>query len=62
MTHTRAVATHLYTPDQAIAPDHRGRRPCTCGFPRQWRGHDVPDTDPDQAAHDARRLGEKETP
>jgi hypothetical protein len=41
-----------------MAPDWRDRRPCTCGFPKQWRGHDVPELPPEAAEIDARILGE----
>jgi hypothetical protein len=54
----RAVATHLYQPDLTLAPDHRDQRPCTCGMPKRWRGHDVPDT-AEAAAEERRRLGER---
>jgi len=50
--------THPYAPDHTIAPDHRDRRPCTCGFPESWRGHEEPDIDPEAAVIDARILGE----
>lgn len=51
--------SHHYQPDIEIT-DHRGDHPCTCGMPQQWRGHDVPDTDPDRRAAELRRVGERE--
>ena len=51
--------SHHYQPDTEIT-DHRGRHPCTCGMPEQWRGHQVPDTDPDQRAAELRRVGERD--
>lgn len=52
--------THPYQPDPTVA-DYAGRRPCTCGFPKGWRGHaEAPETSPEAAAIDARILGETE--
>jgi hypothetical protein len=52
--------THPYQADPTVA-DYAGRRPCTCGFPKGWRGHaDAPETSPEAAAIDARILGETE--
>lgn len=35
--------------------------PCTCGFPKGWRGHaEAPEPDPEAAVIDARILGETE--
>lgn len=59
MTRRADPRTHLYTPDLTIAADHRGHRPCTCGMPRTWQGHTVPDTAEANAEH-RRRAGDTE--
>jgi hypothetical protein len=51
--------THPYLADQTIA-DYAGRRPCTCGMPEQWRGHEEPEIDPEAAVIAARILGESQ--
>lgn len=47
--------THLYVPEPGTWPL---TPPCTCGMPKGWRGHDVPEPDPEAAVIDARILGE----
>lgn len=47
---------HLYVPEPGYWPTKD--IPCTCGHPRAWRGHDVPDTPVEAAEIDARVLGE----
>lgn len=51
------IRVHEFQADAAIE-DWRGRHPCVCGMPKQWRGHDVPEQPPEVAEIDARILGE----
>ncbi len=48
--------THPYVPDSSTT--WPTTPPCTCGFPKVWRGHAEPDIDPEAAVIDARILGE----
>jgi hypothetical protein len=55
----RTNTVHVFQPDLEMT-DHRGDHPCTCGMPKQWRGHDIPDTPEEAREIDARILGETE--
>lgn len=56
---TRKLREHTYVPDASLPPARRGDPPpCRCGLPRRHERHSEPAYDPEQAAYDARRLGE----
>ncbi|HEX6970239.1 MAG TPA: hypothetical protein VF174_15700 [Micromonosporaceae bacterium] len=50
--------SHVYVPDASVAPDHRDRRPCTCGMPKSNRVHELPEVPDEAKLVDARKLGE----
>lgn len=52
------LSPHLYEPDRAARPDHRGARPCLhCPLPKANQVHELPDTAEAQAEH-LRRIGD----
>lgn len=54
------IPAHLYEPDRAAFPDHRGIRPCVhCPLPKANRVHELPDASAEQAEH-RRRAGDED--
>lgn len=54
-----AGSTHHYQPAPASAVWQTAPPCAVCDMPRAHRVHTVPDSDPDRAALEARRLGER---
>jgi hypothetical protein len=50
--------SHVYVPDATVAPDHRDRRPCTCGMPKSNRVHELPEVPNEIKEAELRKVGE----
>lgn len=58
MNSIRAKRRHQFVDDPDMRDPLTGAQWCMCGMPAGNAVHDLPERDPEERAHEARRMGE----